>query len=284
VPSQETTYACFPFPVSSNFRNYDVVRLDPVVNSPLVLHHIVVFLDTTAPTAGSNCQMSGNVIYAWAVGVAPFQLPDTVGLGVNASYIVLQVHYNNVPVQSGIVDSSGLKIYFAPRRTNQAGLIWLGTETISIPPQNPNVTIWSACVLPKTFPEVNVFADFKHAHLLGRHIWSYHTRNATFVPAAPSTQKYAQLEYVNGDSSSVYSFNRQEFVQISPWLNVSGATNDGFVTYCNYDSTGVSTTTVFGESTSFEMCFHFLMYYPLATATSSFQCFTATGNGTFILP
>ena len=57
-----------------------------------------------------------------------------------------------------------------------------------------------------------------------------------------------------------YDFNRQEFVPLENPFIIKP--NDGFATHCQYDSTGRTSVTRWGDATDDEMCLVFLMVTP----------------------
>jgi hypothetical protein len=78
---------------------------------------------------GDGCY---GIIYGWAMGSLPLTLPDDVGYAVGSdvtdwTHYVVQLHYNNKDLKSGITDNSGVRITYSPiRRPIQAGVLLLG--------------------------------------------------------------------------------------------------------------------------------------------------------------
>ena len=72
------------------------------------------------------------VLWGWAHGVAPFVLPENIGFRMGPSaaafrYIEIQMHYDNPDSISGMVDNSGLRMYYTPElRQYDAGVIIMG--------------------------------------------------------------------------------------------------------------------------------------------------------------
>ncbi len=117
--------------------------------------------------------------------------------GKSEQYIVLEIHYDNPNLNSGVRDSSGIKfLYVSEEPANRAGLLTVGhsaNAAMMIPPRAENYVVNAICpgqctqkVLIKlcnlsdivftvfiiTFqfypPEgINIFANLLHTHLAG---------------------------------------------------------------------------------------------------------------------
>ena len=82
------------------------------------------------------------VLAAWAIGAGPFRYPREAGLTIGGPdfhpYVLLEVHYNNKQLRSGVVDSSGLKLHVTEQlRPYEAGIMELGliyNNWMAIPP------------------------------------------------------------------------------------------------------------------------------------------------------
>merc|ERR1719231_1303920 len=82
---------------------YHVTKFEPVVNSSF-LHHLVLFgvIEKLVPDCTVTCfDMPGQttIMWAWAVGSGPLELPPKVGLrvgrGSSLELSTMQMHYNN---------------------------------------------------------------------------------------------------------------------------------------------------------------------------------------------
>ena len=77
------------------------------------------------------------------MGADAFIYPEDAGLSLGGAgfnhHVMLEVHYNNPELQTGIVDSSGIRFFLTKTlRKYDAGVIELGleyTDKMAIPPQ-----------------------------------------------------------------------------------------------------------------------------------------------------
>ncbi|XP_064084122.1 DBH-like monooxygenase protein 1 homolog [Macrobrachium nipponense] len=207
-------------------------------------------------------------LVAWAVGGEGTFIPEHVGFPLGeehggATYFMMELHYDNPNLRRGIVDNSGLRIYYTEKlRPHDAGILMLGHNVSPmqvIPPGQHWLTIGhcSSDCTGQNLPEkgVNVFAGILHAHLLGRNMTLRHIRD------------HKELPMVIRDLH--YDFNFQETRNLKEELVV--LPGDSLITECGLDSTSRSGPTFGGFGTNQEMCLSFLYYYPrvdLATCGS----------------
>lgn len=200
-----------------------------------------------------------HTIFAWAVGSEGVLLSDHVGLPMGedyggANYYVLQVHYDNPKLKKGVVDSSGLRIFYTDQlREIDAGVIMVGSSVspnMLIPPGQEwtTVGICSGDCTEKSFPKdgIRVFQGLLHSHLLGHSITIRQIRNGRELPIV--------FQDMN------YDFNyQQERILKEEMLILPG---DTLIMECGYDSTKRTKPTFGGEGTEQEMCLSYLTYYP----------------------
>ena len=136
-------------------------------------------------------------------------------------------------------------------RPQTAGVIWLGTFDISIPATATNHEEFGTCpslatgLLPGP---LNVIASFPHMHELGRRMQTEVYRGGAGGPMEV---------LVNADP---FQFTNQVMYPHEPHFVINPG--DELVTRCWYDNTyGVPVG--FGEDTEDEMCFNFIMAYPI---------------------
>ena len=134
-----------------------------------------------------NCRSS--ILSGWAVGTSDFDFPLDVGipLGPDETFdtVLIEVHYNNPNLDSGIIDDSGLQWYITDNvRMHDAGVFTLGHkvgDSIMVPPQTESYLISGLCPGECTellFKEpINVIATFPHSHTAGASIWTQIIRN-----------------------------------------------------------------------------------------------------------
>ncbi|XP_054712573.1 DBH-like monooxygenase protein 1 isoform X2 [Uloborus diversus] len=210
------------------------------------------------PNMPDSMRKCDGVFLAWGVGGGDTVLPEHVGIPLEpspSSYFMLEIHYDNPQLKSGIKDSSGLRLYYTPKlREFDAGALMLGTtvnQRLIIPPGQKEYTIAGhstpdclSSVMPKK--GIKVLGVFLHAHLLGRRLKVRHFRNN--VELAPLAD------------DSNYDFNYQAYHHYSKEITV--LPDDQITVECTYDSTKRNETTFGGLSTQEEMCLAFLLHYP----------------------
>eukprot|EP00795_Rhopilema_esculentum_P003452 gene3452-1831_t len=281
LPTAETTYWCSAYKMANLVHLTEkkhIIEIEPIValKDRGVVHHMVLYIckntfnDSHLNVTGS-CRDNHNMppsikecvgvspMYAWAVGGVNFKFPDHVGWSVGATdsmrYFVLETHFDN-PHNKGHLITNGLRLYYDKPRKYDAATLTVGVATgknLIIPPNLEEWTTTGSCSKactsylknPKALKgnEVNFFASFPHAHVLGRAIWTKIIRNGKEV-----------VEVLRDNN---YDFDYQ---------------GDEVINYCRYNSIGRQNATFGGESTKEEMCFNFIMYYPnvdLGSCTSS---------------
>jgi len=168
---------------------------------------------------------------------------------------MLEIHYNNAEKKSGIVDSSGIRIYYTPSlRKYDVGVIEIGleyTDKNSIPPGQKSFDVSAYCVaecsrvgLP---PEgITVFASQLHTHLTGIGVWTRHIRGGS------------ELLELNKDRH--YSPHFQEIRILRRKVMV--IPGDVLINTCRYKTTERSRITLGGFGIRNEMCVNYIHYYP----------------------
>eukprot|EP01083_Nonionella_stella_P261472 890278_1 len=107
------------------------------------------------PTEASGC-LAGNIFAAWAIGGGNFYFPEHVGYEFGGSdehalkYAVIQLHYDNPMEMSGIIDSSGFRVYHTPTlREYSAEMLSVGVNAyytgLFVPPGIDTVTATGVC-------------------------------------------------------------------------------------------------------------------------------------------
>ncbi|CAG2243417.1 unnamed protein product [Mytilus edulis] len=216
-----------------------------------VVHHFVVF---SCPTAtdddeGSvfNCygvkpkkfEKCNDIMLAWAIGGVGYDFPHNVGFSLNAPgdprYLLLETHFTNPTLKSGIVDSSGFRITVTPTlRQYDAGMLEIGAMAVG------NQT-----------NSLKVFGVLLHAHLLGAKMTARHFRGDR------------ELEPFSKDDN--YDFDYQDFRAMKQEREIKYG--DSLSMDCTYDSSSRTKPTVGGLPTTSEMCLAFLFYYPKVNVT-----------------
>jgi len=259
VPTQgaEDLYMCFAF-ASPFAAGMQATAWAPVIDDERVVHHWILYrakggnyVDGTAFPCDVSLQISADFVAGWAPGGGNVILPDDVGLelgGPGETY-VLQVHYNNAAHYPDAIDRSGVAFCAtdAPR-PNTAGVLTLGTTSIDIPPgavghEETGTCGWLSTIF---WPELHIVATSPHMHGLGR---AFRT----------------VLERTDGSTAlvtdvPVFDFSSQGMYMTEPEIVVRPG--DALHSTCTFDNPG-SQPVGFGEATGDEMCFNFVLAYPI---------------------
>jgi hypothetical protein len=253
----DNLYQCFAF-ASPFAPGSQATAWAPIIDDDRVLHHWILYRTATPQTDGAveRCNMPSDATFVtgWAPGGGNYVMPDDVGLelGRPDDYYILQIHYWNAAGLTDSVDRSGVAICATESpRANEAGVLWLGTPRISIPPRSSDVTITNNC--PGTLTSLltaplEVLSAGPHMHQLGsRFITEIH----------PGGDRGRAVTMVEVDP---WDFDNQTSYPVTGMVINPG---DAIETRCTYDNTTDSTVT-FGERTEDEMCFNFITVYPLS--------------------
>ncbi|XP_048245072.1 uncharacterized protein LOC124129019 [Haliotis rufescens] len=261
VPPVETTYMCQIFSIP-NDTDYHIIASTPIIDNVNIMHHAVIFGctededESLAPFVcgmlpGGSCRA---LVSLWTLGNAGDCIHESVGfrMGVHGfKKLAVQLHWNNPEKRSDYFDQSGMKIYFTPvLRAYDAGILTTGQESLLIPPGEPSVKTMArtpgACTNRSFTGTIYVTEAANHMHYLGVSQSLELYRNGVKVRDLARDRKY------NYDNPLTHKFS--EPVEIRP--------GDELRTHCEFASSKKSTTTMFGDATSDEMCYSFITYYP----------------------
>ncbi|KAK3764739.1 hypothetical protein RRG08_042048 [Elysia crispata] len=274
VPPTETNYFCMTFDLPSD-QDYHMVASEPIISNSDVMHHMLLFGcrdDNTHEISGPReCDMSGSdgdvctdVIAIWSVGIPGTCLPDNLGFRFGASSykkVLLQLHWNNPGLQAGLIDSSGLRLYYRPAVLGVSDLFtfWIGQNILDIPPGQTNVTFTGTCpstcssqIFTKTAYITNVY---NHMHYMGRH------------SRAELYRFGRKIQDLGVDEA--YSYDSPVNHVVSPPAEVRPG--DELRVTCSYSSMTSNRHVYFGSGTADEMCFSILTMYP-TDAVKSREC------------
>jgi len=257
IPSAKTTYydTYYTLPVSGSDK-YHITKFEPIVEegNELHVHHMVIYF------CSQSEQDCNTAAYAWAIGGEGMTFPANIGLEMSLDYLYyvrMQIHYDNPDQLAGVIDSSGLRIYYTSTlRDNEAGLMEFGLSLGAwqfIPAGMDQAINTAYCMAGCTnatgaLPETGVYAfsAFLHAHVLGVALQLRHIRDG--VELAPLAVNWA------------YDFDYQQSLPLSEHRQV--LPGDEFILDCYYDSTESDSITYGGESTEEEMCQAYVYVYP----------------------
>ena len=269
VPAQgaDDLYQCFAFR-SPFAAGEQATAWAPIIDDERVVHHWILYrrsggdyTDGEAFPCDVGLQVTADFVAGWAPGGENVIMPDDVGLdlGQPDDWYILQLHYNNTANHPDVLDKSGVAFCSTPTpREKMAGVITLGTAAINIPPGAQDYEQTGTCGFFSTLlwgEPMHLLGASPHMHEFGR---------------AARTE----LQRFLGDTEMVtdvpnFDFENQAWYNIEPEIVVEPG--DSLRTTCVYDNPTDQTVT-FGEGTSDEMCFNFVLAYPV-DRLSSRNCF-----------
>eukprot|EP01090_Pellita_catalonica_P018511 TRINITY_DN6011_c0_g1_i1.p1 TRINITY_DN6011_c0_g1~~TRINITY_DN6011_c0_g1_i1.p1 ORF type:complete len:580 (-),score=77.66 TRINITY_DN6011_c0_g1_i1:95-1807(-) len=281
IPAEDTNYLCASFELPPVTEDHHIIQIDPLLDPNTVdyTHHMLVQICNSNTNSywkyyndnpGESCLEGGHsdsstsspedsmgcldYLYVWAVGMGPLYIPKEAGYRMGptaARYVVIQFHYTNPELKTGIKDSSGFRIHYTPDlRDEDVGLLVVGDPAImfpNIPPGVADAHYEATCPEECTSTwanDIHVFADFLHMHFIGDSIWSTVYRDNEFV------------EEING--AQFYSYDFQQATNVDVVIKKG----DRIHTHCVFDSTLRQNPTKFDLASTDEMCMDFLFYYP----------------------
>ncbi|KAM6420961.1 putative DBH-like monooxygenase protein 2 [Pluvialis apricaria] len=273
VPVQETKYACTFIPLPIVKKKHHIYKFEHIItpHNITLVHHILVYACGNAsvlPSGIDDCYganpdfaLCSQVLVGWAVGGESYQFPDeaavSIGTPWDPQYIRLEIHYSNFDLLPGLIDSSGVRIYYTPElRKYDVGVLQTGIFTFPvhfIPPGAESYRSYGLCNSSQfdemngmLVPDLHVFAYLLHTHLSGRGVKAAQYRNGE------------QLGIICEDNK--YDFRLQEIRDMKEILIIKPG--DEILVECNFQTLDRSGITFGGPSTMNEMCLTFLFYYP----------------------
>jgi len=277
IPNVETTYWCTRFELPKNImeKPHHIIRFDGVVSpqSESVVHHMELFhcdvdLNIKIPAFNGPCTSEQKpmgltpcrrVIGAWAIGAANFTYPEEAGGLIGGTklsrFVVLEVHFNNPYLKKGIIDQSGIRIYYTPTlRKFDAGIMEVGLEynpKNSIPPRSTAFRMSGYCTgecTQATLPRkgITVFASQLHTHLTGIQAFTRIVR------------KTGEIVTLNVDR--YYSPHFQEIRLLPKPIQIERG--DTILHTCIYNTEIRANMTFGGYGITDEMCVNYMHYYP----------------------
>ncbi|KAJ3273805.1 hypothetical protein HDV01_003932 [Terramyces sp. JEL0728] len=278
LTSDTTTY-CYTYFDLNQFipGKRHVIKESTIISHPFV-HHIVGYFCESPPsqfshTGASLCNIyrpNGNdtigfdntcslIKFAWARGgndrLYPSNLGKPIGYAPGYSrYLVLEIHYNNPSNLVGQVDpGSGFNFTITSNlRQYEVGMLTTGAkqEFILLPP-NQKTSIIGECgtKCSANFPPagLTVLSSLNHMHSHGQSLTVQHVRNGQELQQLPSVNYF---DY-NFQSYSYGSTNQSKLLP-----------GDRIIVNCTYDTTGATSVVLGGFSSSNEMCYSFIEYFP----------------------
>ena len=199
------------------------------------------------------------VIGAWALGATNFTYPEEAGGSIggpgSSPFLVLEVHFNNPYLKKGIIDRSGIRLFYTSTlREYDAGIMEIGLEynaKNSMPPKADAFRISGYCAGECTqaaLPPkgITVFASQLHTHLTGIEVF---TR---------ILKKNGRLETLNVDRH--YSPHFQEIRLLPKPVRIEPG--DAMIHTCIHNTQSRTNMTFGGYGIRDEMCVNYMHYYP----------------------
>ena len=269
IPAGRTTYVDFAwsFPECADGDCY-LVGLVALVDQSRFLHHYVLrgcakdkgVQDGKASVgpigAGMACEQS--YLGGWAPGRNPFFNAHnfTARPMGKVSALSVQVHYDNPNGIEGVVDNSGLKVFYVkkPREHSLGELspIRLSLDvTTKIPPNRPRHFLTTGCTVTGLTDEVTLYQVGWHAHLIGTEMY------LDMWKGGFDASKHGEPIL----SDPRWWFDDQYFATLKH-RNIKIKNGDYIVNTCVYNSTSRTADTRIGLETIDEMCWSQITYYP----------------------
>lgn len=262
----DNLYACIAFR-SPLAEGTQATAWAPIIDDARVVHHWILYRTQTPQVDGAagpcNMPSDSTFVAGWAPGGQNFIMPDDVGLELGGpdDWFILQMHYHNAARHDDAYDRSGVALCTSDApRPKTAGIFTLGSVAIDIPAGAQNHTVSGTCPgwITAYLPEpVDVIASFPHMHELGRSLRTDILRGG----ATGAIEPLVEVPSFNFENQKVYPHSPS--VQIRP--------GDAIRTTCTYDNTHDFDVT-FGEATEDEMCFNFVMVYPIEILGEDRHC------------
>ncbi|XP_069138140.1 dopamine beta-hydroxylase-like [Argopecten irradians] len=280
VPVEETTYMCMNFALPAD-QDYHVIADRGSIDNQFVIHHIIVHGCTVDDVTELNnplmtpyaCGMAGEqkcreMFAGWSVGMEGFCHHEDAGVRIGPTgyrYAVMQMHWNNPTKERDQTDSSGMTLYYTPvLRQYDLGNLMIGEHIFRIPPGESSYTVESECSSSSSASLMNssiyIISGLNHMHYMGKTMTTYHT------PSGGVEQAIMDDPHYSYDNPVTHTFPTP--LKVNP--------GDALRTKCTFSSLRKALTTTSGESTSQEMCYSFLFYYP-KTSFEEGECTTVMG-------
>jgi hypothetical protein len=250
VPTALNHYECFNFPVPFEAQE-QAFEWAPVIGDARVVHHWILY---AVKGTGNNCNQLKRFVVGWAPGGTTQKTPPNIGLELpnTDERLLLEVHYNNPTMLTGIKDKTGVAICTTKTpRAIEAGVITFGSTNIRIPARTRDFEVKGSCdaTLTRLLPEpVHLLSSFPHMHQRGVRFATWLNRTGgTSVPVV-------EVKTWDFNHQAAYPHDHEQLI-IRP--------GDSVATTCTYTNPGDQEIR-FGENTENEMCFNFATVYPVS--------------------
>jgi Copper type II ascorbate-dependent monooxygenase, C-terminal domain/Copper type II ascorbate-dependent monooxygenase, N-terminal domain len=249
VPAQLNHYQCFNLPVPFEAQE-QATEWAPVIGDARVVHHWILY---AVKGTSDNCGQLKRFVVGWAPGGSTQKTPPDIGLELPNSdeRLLLEVHYNNPTMLTGIKDRTGVAMCTTKTpRPVEAGVITFGTTSIRIPGRARDLEIKGTCdsLQTRLFSQpVHLLSSFPHMHTRGVRFSTWINRGAAGVPVV-------EVKSWDFNHQAAYPHDHANLV-INP--------GESLTTTCVYTNP-TDREIRFGENTEDEMCFNFATVYPIS--------------------
>jgi hypothetical protein len=240
-------YVCYGVDVPIADKRH-MIGLAPYIDNSTIVHHILLYLaDATYPATPAPCGAAdkGRLVGVWAPGGQALELAPEAGFPLEGTaHFVLQIHYSNLMALDGEQDRSGYQLCTTTDlRPNDADILAFGTTQINVPAHG-STDITCSLTVPSLVPPINAMWGMPHMHQIGTVI------TTSVLPGGSGAP-------VDLGTADPWDFQNQVWTPLATQI----APGDVVRTRCAWDNPG-SANVGFGEQTSDEMCFSFVMFYP----------------------
>jgi hypothetical protein len=239
-------YQCFMFTPPWK-QTTQAVSFRSRIDNSKILHHWLLYQNRAPVKAGgmkcSGAHPEAALVAGWAVGGSDTVLPADVGIEMDMNGVTLEVHYNN-PSTADVTDNSGVDVCVSKQaRPHTAVVHWLGTSSLNL--TGPG-TITATCSPTYATGPITIVSSWPHMHKHGSRMVS------TIIRADGRRETLLDKPF---DFSYQVAFPTPAVL----------TTGDRVETACTYGSGPVR----FGEGTSDEMCFDFVIAWPAGALVST---------------
>lgn len=225
-------------------KDVQAVGFRPITDNSAVLHHWILNSNVGA----------GAFINGWAPGKDESKrkpYPDDVGvfLPKGKSALRLDMHYNNLTGTKPELDDSGVEVCVTHTPRKFAATTFSGFAAIPRIPAGQEIDIVGTCNVAVKQPTY-LISESPHAHQLATHM--------------KLVVKRGSEEIVLHDAP--FAFDGQVATQLPEPFELKNG--DVVTTTCHYKN-DTNKVVGFGEDTGNEMCFNFVVYYPMGSLSCS---------------
>ncbi len=243
-------------------------------------HHLIVYRvnDTVEQTSPFDCRpfadtldpSKGSPLMITQKKDELLTLPQGVAYSIAANQMIrIEMHYINPGSKAVDLTSTSTFTPIADADfKDEADFLFIGNSDISLPPNAKTTLGPSFFKMPDVYAGANFFAITGHEHEYGTNVTVRVAKNAT----DPGSSVYDVPNWNWAEPKTVFAS--------PPFTIPSGG---GFSFTCEWNNTS-SSTVVFGESATKEMCFFWAYYYPSKGAKVCFHSDKTAGGLDFCCP